>query len=146
MRLWGCFTLNFLYSMGFTGKITTKYYFDIHEAHFREALDRLSRFFIDPLLLPDSLDRELVNVDSEYSKDCNSDVRRILNLQRAKGPYPYCKFSTGNITTLREKPKVRDALDTYFSSHFQKLITVKLSGWTNQCETSFWTAHFETAI
>ncbi|CAD7696212.1 unnamed protein product [Ostreobium quekettii] len=88
-----------------TGKIETRFHFEVQNEHLKEALDRLSRFFIDPLFLPEALDREVLNVDSEYSKRSNSDAVKLLNLQRSVGPAPLNRFGTGSVTTLRDKPK-----------------------------------------
>ncbi|CAD7697481.1 unnamed protein product [Ostreobium quekettii] len=88
-----------------TGKTETRFHFEVQNEHLKEALDRLSRFFIDPLFLPEALDREVLNVDSEYSKRSNSDAVKLLNLQRSVGPAPLNRFGTGSVTTLRDKPK-----------------------------------------
>ena len=42
----------------------TVFYFDIQQKNFREALDRFANFFIKPLLKRDSMEREIMAVDS----------------------------------------------------------------------------------
>ena len=44
--------------------LQTVFYFDIQQKNFREALDRFANFFIKPLLKRDSMDREILAVDS----------------------------------------------------------------------------------
>ena len=42
----------------------TNFYFDVHEAHFKEALDRFAQFFISPLMKKNAMERERNAVDS----------------------------------------------------------------------------------
>ena len=76
---------------------------------FYGALDRFAQFFINPLFLESSLDRELQAVDSENKKNLQSDVWRLHQLsQSTSNPnHPFCHFSTGNLETLRDLPKAR---------------------------------------
>jgi len=73
------------------------------------ALDRFAQFFIEPLFLEDTLDRELRAVDSENKKNLQSDTWRLHQLSRslANPNHPYHKFSTGNLQTLRDEPVAR---------------------------------------
>lgn len=41
---------------------------------------------------------------AEYSRNCNSDGRKVLQLRRSMGQPPYSQFSTGSISTLRDTP------------------------------------------
>ncbi len=41
---------------------------------------------------------------AEFSRNCNSDARKLLQLRRSTCQAPYSQFSTGNIDTLREGP------------------------------------------
>ena len=45
-------------------KFQTTFYFDIHKKYFNKALDMFANFFISPLMLKDSVDREMQAVDS----------------------------------------------------------------------------------
>ncbi|KAJ1854346.1 metalloprotease [Coemansia sp. RSA 638] len=58
----------------YTANTETTFYFSIAKQAFEGALDRFSRFFIDPLLLANSVDREVNAVDSEYKGNLQSDV------------------------------------------------------------------------
>ncbi|KAI5283159.1 Insulinase (Peptidase M16), partial [Ascosphaera acerosa] len=71
------------------------------------ALDRFAQFFISPLFLRETLDRELHAVDSENKKNLQSDPWRLSQLAKAVSSpeHPYHHFSTGNLQTLRDDPK-----------------------------------------
>jgi len=44
--------------------LQTNFYFDIEREYFRKALDKFAHFFVSPLLLQDTVDREIQAVDS----------------------------------------------------------------------------------
>ena len=73
------------------------------------ALDRFAQFFVSPLFLESTLDRELQAVDSENKKNLQSDVWRLMQLNKslANPKHPYHHFSTGNLRTLKEDPQKR---------------------------------------
>ena len=73
------------------------------------ALDRFAQFFVAPLFLSETLDRELKAVDSENKKNLQSDNWRLaqLNKSLSNPQHPYHQFSTGNLKTLRDEPKKR---------------------------------------
>ncbi len=73
------------------------------------ALDRFAQFFIAPLFLSSTLDRELRAVDSENKKNLQSDNWRLsqLNKSLSNPKHPYHHFSTGNLQTLRDEPRKR---------------------------------------
>lgn len=89
------------------------------------ALDRFSQFFVEPLFLEDTLDRELRAVDSENKKNLQSDPWRLSQLQKtlSNPKHPYHHFSTGNLQTLRDDPekrgvKIRDAFIQFYEKHY----------------------------
>lgn len=47
------------------------------------ALDRFAQFFISPLLLREAAMAEVENVHAEYSRNCNSDQRKLLQVDPA---------------------------------------------------------------
>lgn len=73
------------------------------------ALDRFAQFFIAPLFLSSTLDRELRAVDSENKKNLQSDNWRMAQLDKSLSStkHPYHHFSTGNLETLRDEPRKR---------------------------------------
>ncbi|KAI9783379.1 MAG: Insulinase (Peptidase M16) [Geoglossum umbratile] len=85
------------------------------------ALDRFAQFFIAPLFLPSTLDRELKAVDSENKKNLQSDMWRLHQVSKALSnpKHPYCHFSTGNLETLKDLPKERgiDVREEFMKFH-----------------------------
>ncbi|KAH7071172.1 Metalloenzyme, LuxS/M16 peptidase-like protein [Paraphoma chrysanthemicola] len=89
------------------------------------ALDRFGQFFISPLFLEDTVDRELKAVDSENKKNLQNDTWRLhqLNKALASPEHPYCHFSTGSWKTLHDEPiargvKIRDEFIKFHSTHY----------------------------
>lgn len=69
--------------------------------------------------------RELQAVDSEHSKNVQNDGWRLREVDKvlASSTHPYCKFGTGNSTTLRDEPAaagvdVRAALLDFHAQHY----------------------------
>jgi insulysin len=122
-------------SNAYTASTSTNYYFEVGHEHFYGALDRFAQFFIAPLFLEDTLDRELRAVDSENKKNLQSDTWRLHQLSKSlSNPnHPYCHFSTGNLQTLKELPEkrgvnVREEFmkfhDRYYSANNMKLVVL----------------------
>ena len=89
------------------------------------ALDRFAQFFVKPLFLETTLDRELRAVDSENKKNLQSDAWRLSQLAKSlSNPrHPYHHFSTGNLQTLRDDPekrgvKIRDEFIRFYERHY----------------------------
>ncbi len=89
------------------------------------ALDRFAQFFIAPLFLPSTLDRELKAVDSENKKNLQSDNWRLAQLSKSLSnpKHPYHRFSTGNLETLRDEPRkrgvdIREEFVKFHSKHY----------------------------
>ncbi|KAI9827721.1 MAG: Insulinase (Peptidase M16) [Thelocarpon impressellum] len=87
------------------------------------ALDRFAQFFIAPLFLSSTLDRELKAVDSENKKNLQNDTWRLNQLAKSLSnpKHPYCHFSTGNLDTLRDGPRARgvEIRDEFIRFHEQ---------------------------
>lgn len=65
-----------------------------------------AQFFVDPLLLPDAVDRELNAIESEFQLAKNSDSCRVQQLLfhtsgREKKDHPFGTFSWGNLNSLK---------------------------------------------
>ena len=77
----------------------TSYYFSMHShPNYHQVLDHFSRFFIDPLLDANMINKEINAVHSEYEKNLVIDSWRFLELIR-KMAYPnHCfhSFTIGN--------------------------------------------------
>ncbi|KAF2734338.1 LuxS/MPP-like metallohydrolase [Polyplosphaeria fusca] len=113
------------------------------------ALDRFGQFFICPLFLEDTVDREIRAVDSENKKNLQSDTWRLHQLNKALSnpEHPYCHFSTGSWTTLHDDPiargvKIRDEFIKFHANHYSanrmKLVVLgkesldTLEGWVDE--------------
>lgn len=89
------------------------------------ALDRFAQFFVKPLFLENTLDRELRAVDSENKKNLQSDAWRLSQLAKSLSnpAHPYHHFSTGNLQTLKEDPekkgvKIREEFIRFYERHY----------------------------
>ncbi|KAF9246784.1 hypothetical protein DTO027I6_5298 [Penicillium roqueforti] len=89
------------------------------------ALDRFAQFFVAPLFLESTLDRELQAVDSENKKNLQSDLWRLMQLNKSLSnpKHPYSHFSTGNLQTLKEDPQkrgleVRSEFIRFYEKHY----------------------------
>ena len=67
-------------SNAYTDSDKTVYYFDVDNDAFEGAVDRFAQFFICPKFNEGSVERELNAVNSEFSKNKNSDIWRIDQL------------------------------------------------------------------
>ena len=99
------------------------------------ALDRFAQFFVSPLFLSETLDRELKAVDSENKKNLQSDNWRLSQLSKSLSnpKHPYHHFSTGNLQTLQDEPRkrgveIRDEFiafhDKHYSANRMKLVVL----------------------
>ena len=91
------------YSNAYTAEEHTVYYFDVQNEFFDAALDMFAAFFSCPLFSDDSTMKEMNAVDSENSKNLQSDMWRKFQLFKsvlARADHPYSSFSTGNLQTL----------------------------------------------
>lgn len=123
------------HSNAYTASTSTNYYFEVGHEAFYGALDRFAQFFIAPLFLAETLDRELRAVDSENKKNLQNDTWRNHQLSKtlSNPKHPYCHFSTGNLETLRDGPasrgvNVRDEFlkfhEKYYSANVMKLVVL----------------------
>ncbi|KID81828.1 a-pheromone processing metallopeptidase Ste23 [Metarhizium guizhouense ARSEF 977] len=99
------------------------------------ALDRFAQFFIEPLVLENTLDRELNVVNDEHRKNLQDDRWRLVQLDKslANPEHPYCHLATGNLEVLKTKPEsqginVRDKFvefhDKHYSANRMKLVVL----------------------
>ena len=87
-----------------TGQEHTSYFFSIDNAQLEPALDRFSRFFVDPLSDPEFVEKERNAVESEYSLKVKEYVRRYREAvkQTVNKDHPMSQFSVGNLETLSD--------------------------------------------
>lgn len=110
----------------------TVFQFDIQRKYFKAALERWAQFFIGPLMIQDTIDREVEAVDSEFQLATPSDSSRkeLLFGSLARPGHPMGKFFWGNSQTLKHTPKEKN-IDTYarlkefwkrhYSAHYMTL-------------------------
>ncbi|KAI9890317.1 MAG: Insulinase (Peptidase M16) [Vezdaea aestivalis] len=118
------------------------------------AVDRFAQFFIAPLFLENTLDRELRAVDSENKKNLQSDYWRLNQLSKllSNPKHPYCQFSTGNLETLRDNPKeqginVRDVfMDFHRKNYSANRMKLVLLGRESLAELEEWAVKYFSDI
>ncbi|CAK7263695.1 hypothetical protein SEPCBS119000_000613 [Sporothrix epigloea] len=130
-------------SNAYTSSTSTNYFFDVSAKPHGDqtvsplygALDRFAQFFIEPLFLESTVDRELRAVDSENKKNLQNDQWRIHQLEKSLSnpKHPFCHFSTGNLEVLKVEPEARginvrqkfmEFHDKYYSANQMKLVVL----------------------
>lgn len=110
----------------------TCFYFDVERDAFRKSLDKFAQFFVAPLLLQDTVDREIEAVDSEFQERVASDTDRLnqIMVATAKKENPMSKFLLGNSKSLKTLPqekgidvygKLRDFFNRYYTAQYMTL-------------------------
>ena len=118
----------------YTAEDHTNYHFVIKPEGFEGALERLGKFFKEPLITESAMMKELNNVESEHQKNIPSDIWRNHQLQKNFRKAPFNKFSTGNFQTLYEIPKQQNLnlyqklLEFYEEKYSANLMTVVILG------------------
>lgn len=80
----------------------TMFYFEIVEEHLAGAIDRFAQLFISPLMLRDSMEREMEAVESEFQNSISDDDIRIMQLCASIANGPASTFTWGNLKTLKD--------------------------------------------
>jgi nardilysin len=78
------------------------FYFDIVEEHLAGAIERFSQLFVSPLMLRDSMEREMQAVESEFQNNRNDDDTRIMQLCASLANGCVSTFTWGNLKTLKD--------------------------------------------
>eukprot|EP01134_Creolimax_fragrantissima_P000265 CFRG0265T1 len=123
-------------SNAYTGTDHTNYYFDVQHQWLEHAIDIWSQFFVHPLFLESSKDKEIQAVNSEHEKNILQDVWRLSQLDKStcRPDHVYNRFGTGNLETLGTNPislglDVRDELiDFYRSNYSANVMTLSVIG------------------
>lgn len=116
----------------FTAYENTNYFFDINPNALPEALDRFSRFFIDPLFSPEYVDRERHAVESEFQSRRRDDRRREheVTKQIMNPEHAWSRFAVGDLHSLsdREGSNIQDELvdfyNQYYSANLMSLVVI----------------------
>lgn len=98
------------YCNAYTGDEHTNYYFEVDTNSLKDALDRLAQFFICPLFLESTTEKELNAVHHEYEKNLKDDIWRYDQFERfiANPEHPWVNFGCGNRDTLEKIPKEKN--------------------------------------
>lgn len=107
------------YSNAYTDTMETVYYFNVFNNGLEEIIDIFSRFFIDPLFDPESVNREINAVDSEHQKNINSDgwIKHQFTLNLSDQTSPVNTFICGNAQTLSKKD-IRDKVIEFYNKFY----------------------------
>eukprot|EP01135_Chromosphaera_perkinsii_P003196 Nk52_evm3s238 gene=Nk52_evmTU3s238 len=108
-------------SNAYTADEETNYHFQVESKFFADALDRFSRFFIDPLFNPGSTEREVSAVDSEFRKDLEHDGWKSYQMvKHSSNPNSsFRRFSVGNKHTLNVTEKdIGAALRKFYNTYY----------------------------
>jgi insulysin len=102
----------------YTAPDRTVYMFSSDHAPFNSTLDVFAQFFIAPLMKQESVNRELLAVNQEYSKSIENDPWRQWMIFKETGnqSHPNAKFSTGTKETLSIIPL--STLHDWFKGHY----------------------------
>jgi insulysin len=100
----------------YTDSRETCYYLGCDNDGYDQIIDIFSRFFIDPLFLKDSIDREINAVNNEHLKNINDDNwilnQFIRNISSNKNI-----FMTGNYETLNKKD-IREKMIEFYKKYY----------------------------
>ena len=100
----------------------TNYFFSIGSDHLEGALDRFSRFFIDPTFDETFVDRERSVVHSEYRARKKNEFRRLWEAQKKwiNPDHPASRFAVGSLETLRDREQsgVREKLIEFYNQFY----------------------------
>eukprot|EP01038_Epipyxis_sp_PR26KG_P014143 gene14143-18981_t len=124
------------FSNAYTDQENTVYYFDVQPDFLEGALDMFASFFTCPLFSETSINREMNAVDSENSKNLQSDPWRKFQLLKslARSDHPISMFSTGSLNTLSKIPESkglnsRDVVIEFYKKYYSaNLMTVSVYG------------------
>lgn len=106
-------------SNAYTSVMETVYYFNVFDNGLSEMIDVFSRFFIDPLFDPDSVNREIKAIHSEHDKNINDDYWKMFQLELYLTDYVSHtnSFITGSLNTLN-KPKIREKVIEFYKKYY----------------------------
>lgn len=110
------------YTNAYTAQDATVYGFEVNDNVFGEALDRLGDVMHAPLLDEKYADKERHTVNAENETYVDNDMRKLYALQRysLNPEHPMARFSTGDLTTLIDKPGsiLQQELELFFKQNY----------------------------
>ncbi len=105
----------------FTSFAHTNYYLSIAADQLKPALDRFSRFFIDPTFNATYVDRERSIIDAEYQSRKKNEQRRLWDVQKQwlNQAHPSANFTVGSLHSLRDRDvSARETLVRFYKQHY----------------------------
>ncbi|GED23694.1 insulinase family protein [Halomonas halmophila] len=108
----------------FTAPQDTNYFFSIEPDALSGALNRFSRFFVNPLFNAEKLESERKVVHSEYIARKRNEARRRNDVldQLLNPEHPATGFSVGSLETLADRPEdrpgLRERIQTFYRQHY----------------------------
>lgn len=110
------------YTNAYTSQDATVYGFEVNDSAFGEALDRLGDVMRAPLLDEKYAEKERHTVNAENETYVDNDMRKLYALQRysLNPEHPMARFSTGDLTTLVDKPGsvLQQELELFFKQNY----------------------------
>lgn len=107
----------------FTDSEETVYFFDVGGSAMPGALARFADFFAAPLFTASATAREVAAIDSEHSKNLQSDgwrQQQLLRVTRGVPGHPFNAFFTGNRATLKNGGGgARAALLDFYNEYYR---------------------------
>jgi insulysin len=120
------------YSNAYTSEDHTNYHIEVQHDGFKGALERFSRFFIDPLFSEQYIQKEINAVNSEHQKNLEQDEWRQMQLFRSffRKDHPANHFSTGSEATLKGVTSAEfiNFYNTYYSANQMCLVLLSSKG------------------
>ncbi|KAJ1605565.1 insulinase-like protease [Cryptosporidium canis] len=90
----------------YTSEERTIYFNEIGEKNLEEGLEHFSQFFISPLFDEDVINKEIQIINSEHLKNIPNELDRLFYTLKSYMHKPMSHFTTGNIKSLIEVPKI----------------------------------------
>lgn len=117
----------------FTAANDTNYYFDISADQLSPALDRFSKFFIEPLFNEAYVQREKEAVNSEYSSKSQDEYYRVTHVIKTlmNPAHPESHFAVGSLASLSDNGtnKIRDDLLAFYARYYSaNIMTLSVLG------------------
>lgn len=113
-------------SNAYTDSENTTYFYSVSHTGAAEALDRFARFFIDPLLDPQYVQKEVRAVDAEHQRARENDTWRLSRVHEwlARPDHPLHQHGAGSAETLKQvNPEVlRSFHERYYHSSLMRLV------------------------
>ena len=133
------------YSNAYTATFETVYFFQCNNEGIEIACDCFSEFFKSPLFDKSSVGREINAINSEHSKNLESDIFRLRHFMNSKSKKDSIlnKFYTGNLKSFNKDVR-KDMLELYNKYYVSENITICIHSNLSFKEQKKLLKHFES--